>query len=70
MKKKLSLDDVRAMDREMLTADVVSQVVEIDPHALRLMARERPELLPFPYMVYGHQVRFPRLAFIRWMEGR
>lgn len=68
-KRKLTLEDVKAMDREMLTPSIVGQVIGCDPYYISVQARTEPELLGFPVSVQGTRTRIPRRAFIRWMEG-
>ena len=65
----LSLNEVRQMERDMLTPDIVSRVVGCSPMTLRLTARQFPERLGFPVIVMGSRVRVPREAFIKFMEG-
>lgn len=67
-KHKYTLEDIKAMDREMLTPAIVSQVVGCDPHYIRIQARADPEALGFPVSVQGSRTRIPRRAFIKWME--
>lgn len=65
----MTLDDLKAMDREMLPPKIVAQVIGCDPYYISLQARTAPELLGFPVSVQGTRTRIPRRAFIRWMEG-
>ncbi len=69
-KQKITLDEVKAMDREMLTPKIVGAVIGCDPYNITLMARQRPEMLKFPFLVMGNRTKIPRLAFIAWMEGK
>lgn len=65
----MTLDDIKAMDREMLTPRIVAQVIGCAPYCISVQARTAPELLGFPVSVQGTRTRIPRRAFIRWMEG-
>ena len=65
----LTLDDIRSMDREVLTPQVVAQVIDCDPQYIRVAARQHPETLGFPVARIGNRTKIPRLAFIRWMEA-
>lgn len=69
MATKLTLSDIEALDTDMLTCAQVGPVVGVNPYNLHGQAIEMPERLGFPCMVCGNQVRFPRLAFVRWMKG-
>ena len=66
----LTLEDIRKMDRDILTPAIVAPVIECSATWIRLTARECPKELGFPVIVRGSRVKIPRLAFIRFMEGR
>lgn len=66
----MTLDDIRAMDKELITAAEVASVLHIDACNLRLQARIDPSKLGFPVVQTGKTVWFPRRAFLRFMEGR
>lgn len=65
----ITLDDVKAMDREMLTPTIVGKVLGCTPYSITIQARNRPDLLGFPVHVHGTRTLIPRRGFIRWMEG-
>ncbi len=70
MAKKLTLDDLRKMDCDMLTPAQVAPVLGVDPHWIRVAAREHPEWIGFPVLIVRSRTKIPRLGFISWMEGR
>lgn len=47
----------------------VEKLLKINGTTIRRAAREHPETLGFPVMLYGNQVRIPRRAFVRFLEG-
>ena len=65
----MTLDEIRAMDKELLTAGEVASVLHISPSNLSWQARTDPLPLGFPVVRIGNTVRFPRRAFVRFMEG-
>lgn len=65
----MTLEDLKAMDREMLTPAIVAKVIRCDPYFITIQARTNPTALGFPVSVQGTRTRIPRRAFIRWMEG-
>lgn len=65
----MSLDDIRAMTKEVITPGVAAKVLGCDPMWIRLVARKDPARLGFPTICMGNRVKIPRLAFIRFMEG-
>lgn len=65
----MTLDEIKASDKSVLTPAEVAEVLGCDPQDVRVAARQRPDLLGFNVAVIGTRVKVPRLAFIRWMEG-
>lgn len=66
--KNYTLPELAAKtDREWFSAGEICGVLGSDPQTLRLMARQRPELLGFPAIVTGNRVKFPRIPFLRHM---
>ena len=66
----MTLEDIAALPGEVLTAAEIAQVCRMDQETIRGQARERPELLGFPVIVAGRQVRVPKRAFLRFMQGK
>lgn len=64
----MTLDDVKAMDREMLTPAIVASVIGSAQQDVRVAARNEPDSLGFPVTVIGTRVKIPRRAFIQFME--
>ena len=65
----MTLDDIRALDREYLIPREIAPILGCDPHDIRVAAKQRPELLGFNVSVIGSRVKIPKRAFIAWMEG-
>ena len=63
------LDELKAMEDVVISAQVASRYLRADPHSIRLEARHHPEKLGFPVIVTGKRVKIPRVAFIRFLEG-
>lgn len=66
----MTLDDIRAMDDDVITAEVASKVLKCNPHWIRVAAHQDKSLLGFPVVVIRSRVKIPRLGFIRYMEGQ
>ncbi len=64
----MTLDDVRAMEREIITPAIAAAVIGCDPNAIRITAHREPESLGFPVIVVGTRTKIPRRAFIKFME--
>ena len=65
----MTLSEIKQSDKAMLVAEEVAPVIGCNPHRIRLMAKERPELLGFPVCVVGSRVKIPRVPFINFIEG-
>ena len=64
----MTLEAIKTTDKTFLKADEVAEVLECNPHGIRVQARTRPELLGFPVIVIGSRVKIPRLPFINYIE--
>ena len=65
----LTLEAIEAMPAEVLTPVQVASVLHLDQQAVRIAARERPDLLGFPVVCVGTRVKIPRRAFLEFMKG-
>ncbi len=65
----MTFEELKSSGKEFVVAADIAKIIGIDPYALILTAREAPEKLGFPCLVVGRRVRFPRRAFIKWVEG-
>ena len=63
-----AFNKIKAMDKLFLNVDEIAPVLECNPHDIRKQARERPELLGFPVIIYGSRIKIPRLPFIQFVE--
>lgn len=66
----MTLDEIKASDKTMLTPVDIAPILGADPQYIRLTAKCCPERLGFNVAVIGTRVKVPRLAFIRWIEGK
>lgn len=66
---KLTLEEIKALDKAILTPTEIAGVLQCDPYKINLMARERPERLGFPVTMIGTSVKIPRIPFIKFIEG-
>ena len=60
----MTLQDIKQMEKDIITPAEAAQVVGCDPQLIRLEARERPENLGFPVIIVRirqgiHQGVFP-----------
>lgn len=67
MNERKTLDDLIRSDKDCFVAGDVCGVLEMDPHTIRLAARQRPELLGFRTIITGCRVKIPRIPFLQFM---
>lgn len=67
--ERITLDDLKTMDREMLTPEIVGRFLGVAPYSITVQARTRPDLLGFPVHVHGTRTLVPRRGLIKWAEG-
>ena len=63
----MTLEEMKASDKLFLTPAEVAPVLGSDPHTVRCTARQRPELLGFPFTFSGSHMKIPRIPFLCWM---
>lgn len=68
--QKLTFEEIKALDKEMLTPMEVSGVLGCAPYSINVMAKQAPELLGFKVAIIGKNVRIPRRAFVNFIEGK
>ena len=66
----MTLNEMREYDKDYLTPAQVAPALGSDPQSIRVWARLKPKELGFPVIRLGNRVKIPRMAFIRYMEGR
>ena len=66
----MTIDQIRESDKTMLTPADVADVLKCDPQSIRIAAKQRPGLLGFNVAVIGSRTLIPRVAFLKWMDGR
>lgn len=63
----MTLEEIKSSPKIFLTPADVAKVLGCDPHTVRCMARQRPELLGFEFTFSGNRMKIPRLAFLRFL---
>lgn len=66
----MTLEDIKAVDKEYLTPAQVAAVLGADGQSIRVWARQCPEALGFPVIVLPHRTKIPKRAFVAYMEGK
>lgn len=66
----MTIEDIKKMDKEILTPGDVAPVLGCDPNVIRFQAKENIKQLGFPAAKLGTRIKIPKQAFIDWFEGR
>ena len=54
-------------EKEYLTPAQIAPVLGVDPHHIRVTARQAPEHLKFEFEVVGNRTKIPRIPFLRYI---
>lgn len=66
----MTLAEIKALDRDVITPAQAAGPLGCDPHYIRLVAHQCPEKLGFPVVVLNSRTKIPRIPFIRYIEGK
>lgn len=64
----MTLEEIEAIPRQILTAADVAPFLECDPNVIRGQAQRDPVALGFPVVVMGSRVKIPKAAFVYAMR--
>ena len=67
MPKRMTLNDLLLMNTPVIPGTWAAQAIGMDPTRLIGYARERPELVPYPYHLSGNRMKIPRVPFLKWL---
>ena len=65
--RRLTLDELVHSEKEYFTPDDICGVMGVDPHSIRMTAKQRPELLGFNFFFIGTRMKIPKIPFLRKM---
>lgn len=65
----MTLEELKEMDKEIITPAVAASLLNCNPHSIRIAARTEPQSLGFPVSVMGNRTKIPRRAFIQFLEN-
>lgn len=65
----MTIQDLKNMNKEILTPGDIAQILGCDPNIIRLQAKQDIRQLGFPASKIGSRIKIPRKAFIKWFEG-
>lgn len=62
----MTIEDLKEMDKEILTPADVAPILGCDPNVIRFQAKQDINSLGFPCSKIGSRIKIPRRAFIAW----
>lgn len=65
--KQEAIQAIVDSDKAFLTPADIAPILGLDPHSIRLTARQRPELLKFEFILSGNRTKIPRIPFLRYI---
>jgi len=65
--KQEAIQAIVDSDKVFLTPADAAPILGMDPHSIRLTARQRPELLKFEFILSGNRTKIPRIPFLRYI---
>lgn len=68
MRTKVTLEDIEALEKEMLTPADVAPYLGVMPYSINI-ALKQGKTFPFPAFLIGNRVKIPKESFIRAMRG-
>lgn len=63
----MTLEEMQVSDKLYLTPKDISGVLGSNPQTIRVMARQRPDLVGYPFTFTGNRMKIPRLAFLTFL---
>ena len=68
-KPAVTLEDIEAMDKEMLIPADIAPILGCQPYAINVAVRDGKNPFPFPVIRLGKRVKIPRRPFLKVMKG-
>ena len=66
----MTMYEIVRSDTDVLLPKDIAPILGVDPHSIRVAARQAPERLGFTVCVIGTRTLIPRRAFLKWLYGR
>lgn len=66
----MTYQEIVSSKKDMLTPNDIAPVLGCGAQTIRVSARQRPDMIPFPFVFLGTRMKIPRLAFIAWMTHK
>ena len=69
MSKKTTLEEIKRIDKEMLSCEDVAPYFGCDPQDIRVQAKQDAGALGVPCVMIGNRVKFPKAGFVNYCEA-
>ena len=62
----MTIEDIKKLDKEILTPGDVAPLLNCDPNLIRWQAKQDIKQLGFPASKMGSRIKIPKQGFINW----
>ena len=62
--KQETIQGILSSTKDFLTPSEIAPILGVNPHTLRVTARQCPELIGFPFTFSGNRMKIPRVPFL------
>ena len=69
MAKKVTLEEIEALEKDMLVPTDVAGYLGCSPYAINVATQDGGNPFPFPVIRLGTRVRIPKIPFLKAMRG-
>ncbi len=66
----MTIREMELSDKDFLTPKEVAEAMGADQQTLRVVARQAPERLGFPFALVGTRMKISRVGFLNWYYGK
>lgn len=63
----MTVAEMQASEKVFLTPGDISCVLKCTPQTIRVMARQEPHMIGFPFTFVGNRMKIPRVPFLRFI---
>ena len=67
--KRRTLEEIKRIDKEMLSCEDVAGYFGCDPQDIRVQAKQNASALGVPCIMVGSRVKFPKAGFVNYCEA-
>lgn len=69
MAKKVTLEEIEALDKDMLVPTDIAGYLGCAPYMINVATQDGGNPFPFPIIRLGTRVRIPKIPFLKAMRG-